>query len=649
MKKRQPDAALVFVRPAELDIAGLLRRASPALLVVGAWLAFHPYTGIVHDARLYVAQALHALDPGVYDRDLFFAFGSQDAFTLFSRLFAPLVGRVGPSAASMLVVAVGQALWLSGAAALALRLAPSRAAAVAGLALVAVMPASYGGWQVFSYGEGFATPRLLAEGFGLWALWALTDRRLIPAAVLIVAAALIHPIMAATVIGVGFCFLVLQDWRWLLLGLAGAAAAVVLAYAGVAPFDGLLRRMDAAWLAVVQQRTIFLFPSLWRPLDWSPVMMATATALAGAAVLSGWQRRLLFAGIAAGLGGLAVAHLGADLLHNLFLTEVQPWRTLWLLQVFAYLGMGVLVAALWRLEQDGLALIALVGLSWLASLILPPVASIAVAAFVLALAVARLRGAVKPLSPVARGVAACLTGLVLGFLVVYRVVSLKGFVTAMPDAGAFWGNFGRLTVIEVVLAAIVATVLYRRWPNAAKHALPVAALVLALASAGAWDRRAAWTRVVAAEPAITAFETALPRDAQVFWEGDVLGSWLLLHRPSYFSRAQGAGIVFRRATALAYRDRAHVIEPLVDRDLLDSFRASQTLPPPPPALTRSMLASACRADSALDAMVLSRAVPGAYAAEWDTPAPIYDLDAAKRGVVRPPIRRLYLYRCADLR
>lgn len=182
MKRRLPDGAPILARRVNLDFAGLLGRVSPALLVLGAWLACNPYLGIVHDARLYVAQVLRTLHPDVFDSDLFFAFGSQDDFSLFSRLFAPLIAYFGTSAASLLIVALGHALWLSGAAALALRLAPDRAAAVAGLVLLAVMPSFYGGWEVFSFGEGFATPRLLAEGIALWALWALADRRLATAA-----------------------------------------------------------------------------------------------------------------------------------------------------------------------------------------------------------------------------------------------------------------------------------------------------------------------------------------------------------------------------------------------------------------------------------------------------------------------------------
>jgi hypothetical protein len=67
------------------------------LLLAALWVAARPYFGIVHDARLYMVQALHALQPERFAGDLYFAFGSQDAFTAFSALDAPLIGAMGPS------------------------------------------------------------------------------------------------------------------------------------------------------------------------------------------------------------------------------------------------------------------------------------------------------------------------------------------------------------------------------------------------------------------------------------------------------------------------------------------------------------------------------------------------------------------------
>src|SRR5580704_13550837 len=62
-----------------------------------------PYAGITHDARLYSAQVLNQLDPGTYGDDLFFRYGSQDQFSIFSQFAAPFVAILGLETAFFLL------------------------------------------------------------------------------------------------------------------------------------------------------------------------------------------------------------------------------------------------------------------------------------------------------------------------------------------------------------------------------------------------------------------------------------------------------------------------------------------------------------------------------------------------------------------
>src|SRR5688572_6594290 len=99
-------------------------RASDALRAVAArpWSLFalllvlnaaaRPYLGIVHDARLYSAQVLNQLDAGCYADDLFFRYGSQDQFSLFSRLAAPLAGLLGVEMSFFVLYLVFNTLFL---------------------------------------------------------------------------------------------------------------------------------------------------------------------------------------------------------------------------------------------------------------------------------------------------------------------------------------------------------------------------------------------------------------------------------------------------------------------------------------------------------------------------------------------------------
>lgn len=629
-----------------------LRRASPILLVVGIWLAFHPYAGIVHDSRLYVAQALRALHPEIFDKDFFFAFGSQDDFSLFSKVFAPMVDLLGPTPATMVAVALSHALWLAGAAALALRLAPDRPSAIAGLAIVAGMPAFYGGWLVFSLGEGFFTSRLPAEGMALWALWALVGRKWGLASALAVTCALFHPLVGLTAFAVGFVFLVLLDVRWIALGLAGMVVISVLAFADVAPFDALARTMDPEWLAVVQQRNIFVFPGRWPAASFAYLAFFIMTAGAVAALLDGWRRRLVISAIVAALGGLLIAYVGGDLMHNTFVIQVQAWRAIWLLAVVAYLGAGLLMVRLWQLKPDGLALIALIAFAWLLSEFVNNRLGVALGTFACTVAVLRLRNLARPIPAILCKASIGLLYFLVVMLAAYRGKIVVDLLEIVPGQITFWDAFVRLTEIEGAAAAVMVLTLARCWPEISRKILPVMALLLVVASAAIWDRRTEVAIALTAEEPPAAFDRALAPDAQVFWERDVRGTWFLLRRPSYFSSLQGSGVLFHRETAMTFLHHARVLEPLMGEDMTEwSHRTDPKAPEyfPLPALDRGMLARACRQDSSLDAMVLSRGVDGAYVAEWSLPRPHYRPWLLHEGYDVPPLQHFYLYRCADLR
>src|SRR3712207_278956 len=69
-----------------------------------------PYANIDHDTRLYSVQVLNQLNPDAYADDLFFRYGSQDQFSLFSPLMAPLVRLLGLEGAFLLVYLLANAL-----------------------------------------------------------------------------------------------------------------------------------------------------------------------------------------------------------------------------------------------------------------------------------------------------------------------------------------------------------------------------------------------------------------------------------------------------------------------------------------------------------------------------------------------------------
>src|SRR5207245_350004 len=65
------------------------------LILLAANAVTRPYANIAHDTRLYSVQVLNQAENGIYDNDLYFRYGSQDQYSFFSIIMAPLVRLMG--------------------------------------------------------------------------------------------------------------------------------------------------------------------------------------------------------------------------------------------------------------------------------------------------------------------------------------------------------------------------------------------------------------------------------------------------------------------------------------------------------------------------------------------------------------------------
>jgi hypothetical protein len=176
--------------------------ARRALRSVALWTAFaalllvlRPYRGVFHDGRIYIGRAMANLDPAGVGRDLMYAHDAQTGFSLYPRLATALAAALGPSGASMLLSLAGLLVWGAAAITLMRRIAPGRLGWAAAGAVFA-LPASYGAFYSFSYGEAWATPRAFAEAAVLLSLTALFAGRWRWSLAALAAAALFHPLMA---------------------------------------------------------------------------------------------------------------------------------------------------------------------------------------------------------------------------------------------------------------------------------------------------------------------------------------------------------------------------------------------------------------------------------------------------------------------
>jgi hypothetical protein len=311
-----------------------------------------PYAGLYQDARLYSGQVLNQVEAGAYADDLFFRYGSQDQFSIFSRVMVPLVSILGLETAFFVTFLSCNGLFLWALIRLVRALVEDRAVAVLALVYLVVTPLPFGGLHVFYVHESFLTPRLAANALVLFALERILRQRYLPALALLGGALLLHPLMAlGGVLVWGGCALLAYLRPSAVAGLAVLGvglATVVLLYEplGLALFG----RLDAEWHDIVLAAGVYVFPLEWHLADWIDAFVSFAILLASAFWLyraDVQRRRFALVLVAVGVAGL-LGSLFASLLPYALLLQGQPYRVLWLLKVVqAPLGF-VLIARLSR-------------------------------------------------------------------------------------------------------------------------------------------------------------------------------------------------------------------------------------------------------------------------------------------------------------
>lgn len=599
--------------PAPTD---MLRRLviATALALAWYWAGGHP--GITHDGRLYAFEALAALEPDLYRGDLFIAFGSQGDYSVFLHLYKQAIRLWGLDWGSAALSVASQVAWFLSALLLARRLPPRVSWLFLGLC--AVLPRYYGMDFILSYRETFVTARPWAEAAILAATAMALGRRPWLAAFPLLAAMALHPLVGIT--GVALVFVLWFRWTvgWIAL-VAGASAGVVgLALAGVQPFDGLLRQYDPAWLEIVRLRNSLVFLGEW-PLPGFNRAILSGVILWIAARLTddAASRKLLVGCIVVGAGGLAASYLGADVLHNRLITQLQPWRALWLGQAMVALGGAVLLTAP-AVKARMAVLLALLG-AGLAVETAGGLMAVGVLAAFLRFGTAWPKGLVKA------AYTAPAIGLVLNLTSLYPdLANLAARAGALvqardPAAGILaqvlpWASLGTVLMLKSwVSALLVGACLasgYRKW--VAEHrglrlglALVAAVALAASATFGfSLGMAAAPGSVRGKPPGGHPFADAVPPGALVLWEENATSVWFLMGRKSYLSAEQGAGLPFERQTAMEYARRARHLQRfgLRDGDMRwFAIRRSTPVGPLPPGIVRGL----CE-DPILDFVVLGQ-------------------------------------------
>jgi hypothetical protein len=592
-----------------------------ALIGAAVFLLTRRYPGLHGDARLYAFMALARTDPAAFGADLFLKYGSQDAYSLFSPLYAVLISTLGLNAASLILMLASHAAWLVGAWLLTHRLARGGAGHAAFLLAVAVN-ASYGGWEVLHAGEATLTARPLAEGLTLIGLSLILWRRWIGAAAALILAALFHPVMALAGWASAFVMLALKrPWLWWLVPV-GAAAGLGLALARIAPFAAVLTIMDRAWLAGVVGHNGFVLPSSWLDADFARFAAQLAICAAAAWWTGGARRRLFVAVSIAALAGLLTSLIGGDVLHDAFVIQLQTWRLAWLMALAALPGLVILALAL-RDRPAGWPALALLAAPLV--ILTRPFSDFAwawIPAALMSAAGLILAGLIRQGRAPNWSRARC--RIVVELACVLPLAAIVDSLVNFAQDLAFHASHGVFSLDPVsfvgIRLALLAAGLALLWLARRRAALAILAASAGVIAAGAiWDARSPWDRFVETGGP-SAVAAGLAPNAAILWGEEAVPTWFWLRRPAYVSATQAAGLLFSRETAVEWARRAAVVEPLVP---LEAWSPKSHLPtcaerlaPVAPAALEGVCAAS---GGTLGAIVLDR--PSAAGIPFATPTP----------------------------
>ncbi len=573
-------AAMSTLFPPDRRFPGPGSGASRGILLiylVGVWLAAHWYLGVAHDGVFYAAQAVARLSPEHFRHDLFFAYGSQGDFTLFTPLYAWLATHLEFTEAAMLLVAIAHVAWFAGVVLVA-RHALGPSAMWPALVLICGATGLYGPDRTLSYGEGFATGRVWAEAISIWSVLAAVRGRRLAAFALAALSLAMHPIMGLG--GLLFVGLWLLDRRR--LAFVVAAGIVSAGIAGIMLDPALASRafavMDEAWYRMVLDRAPYVLITEWKSADLNEAACLLAVLAAAAGTMRGDMRRICLVALGVGGTGLGLA-LAASLTQHALLVQLQPWRVLWLIRIIAALAVVELLRELWPRDKAYRLLMAWLAIGWLAT----PYGGGAMA-LVAAGGILYMRNRPAPADSRLVGFATwAALALVAGYALLAQVQFAMLEMTrnragALPENLATWNAYTLINAFGVGCFLVFLFLLHRLAGNSGVRQGVALVLATAFAAFAAlhWDQRplhekdlyaSAWRK----NDPLAAF---LPKTALVYWEDGHVYAWAFLQQGNYASRQQATGSLFSRETALESRRRLARLARLGVSDSAVAWRSS---------------------------------------------------------------------------
>ena len=569
-----------------------------ALLLFVVWLVLHRYRGIDNDGQIYALQALLRLHPAL-GADLYFQNTSQDAYTVFSPLYASVIHMMDLPSATLLLTVLCIS-WFLVAAWMLVRDLCGRDVAWLSVGALIIIPGAYGGAGIFHFSDLYLTARLPAQAMVVTAL-ALHFRGWKRLSLSIAAGALfIHPLMALPGLLLLICLSLPRNTA--LLGAAGGILATLgIAFAAqrVPEAAQTTAVMDPAWLEVVRERSHFLFLNLWSVADWKLNIQPFVSLAITVLVIPDIRiRKLCVGAIIVGLAGLAVALVASCVAPVAVLVQGQAWRWVWIADFAAILLLAPTALHAWRDRKCGPLCSMLLVLGWTFS----DVDDLTCVSFALLLWLARPYITDRA-APYMRW-----AGYALGAAIAAWVGASCWSILTSASAGHEPPALNKLrSIARLDITAAMFIGLLWHWLRISRSLLWLTSTTFVLLALAVYISPKSFNPFTkSGSPALAEefadWRTVIPPSSSVYLADKYdTGAfvWFALDRPSYLSPDQSAGVVFSRATALEIRRRSEVVRPLekpywkVHSNMQDSTKPADKTASDYRPLTAKSLVSVC--------------------------------------------------------
>lgn len=570
-----------------------------------AWILTHRYHGIWHDGVLYAGQAVFRLDRVPFANDLFFAYGSQDRFTVFTGIYALAIRELGLPIASAVLLAMAHVVWLAAAAWL-LRAVLRDLAFWLALIVVAVLPATYGSFGIFSYGETFLTARIWSEAPALLAVACILRGYRISAITSLVFAVAMHPVIAFPAVLFVF-FFGCRGRQQLVLAILGLAVLAILTAASVSPFTHLTTAMDPVWLDLSIARSPFVFLAHWKAVEYREPIFFALLLTSAALVSAGGSRRLWWSALGVFLAGMGLSLL-AVYWPGVLLIQMQPWRVLWLTKILAVVAGVGLLQDLWLVSPYSRILLA----ALTACALTLDTTGLVCAVPLLVLIVSRHRYSLEPSFPpwfsrLAWGAILLLIGEKIYWAALFSSNSID-----FNDSSLTQLNFANRVFVICKESGwfVFPSLLLGTWwllhhrPQSRRWVLLVSGMVLIFV-AFHWQRtgRNQVTEDLLWETGHSELANTIQPHHLTYWAEGLSNLWFIVHRGSYASTQQAAGIIFSRQTAIEADRRLARLKRLGLPDSRHDWAPKVVVASPAPSTNLDGLVHVCQ-DPILDFVVL---------------------------------------------